>query len=72
MRRITSACLEQTIRFDVMPGADPELELKYYLEQLKMRRTKFELVSKEVRSDGNLYIKIKKQYINYSTAEYID
>ena len=72
MRRITSACLEQTIRFDTLNGADPEKELTMYLDQLNRKRTKYELVEKCTGNDGNLYIRIKKQYNSYKTDGYID
>ena len=72
MRRITSACLEQTIRFDTWNGADPEKELSMYLDQLKRKHTKYELIEKFTGDDGNLYIRIKKQYNSYKTDGYID
>ena len=72
MKRITSACLEQTIRFDTLSGIDPEVELKMYLDQLNRKHTKYQLVDKTTGSDGNLYIKIRKQYNSYKTDGYID
>lgn len=72
MRRITSACLEQTIRFDTLNGMDPEFELKMYLDQLNRKHVKYQLVDQYRGEDGNLYIKIKKQYNSYKTDGYIE
>lgn len=72
MRRITSACLEQTIRFDTLNGMDSEMELKMYLEQLDRKHVKYQLVDRYRGEDGNLHIKIKKQYNSYCTDGYID
>jgi RNA binding exosome subunit len=72
MRRITSACLEQTIRFETLNGENPQQELKIYLEQLQRKHIKYELVDQYAGDDGKYYIKIKKQYNSYKTDGYID
>lgn len=43
-----------------------------YLDQLKRKHTKYELVDKFTGEDGNLYIRIKKQYNSYKTDGYIN
>lgn len=43
MKRITSACLEQTIRFDTYNDAKPEEDLKKFLELMDRKKTKYQL-----------------------------
>lgn len=38
MKRITSACLEQTIRFDTYNDAKPEEDLKKFLELMDRKK----------------------------------
>jgi ATP-dependent RNA circularization protein (DNA/RNA ligase family) len=71
MKRITSACLEQTIRFDTNNEANPKEDFQKFLSSLDKRRTKYELVSSEEAQDGSIIVKIKKRYNNYSTEGYL-
>jgi len=70
MKRITSACLLQTIRFDKNNGANPQDDYKHYLATLDKKRIKYEIVETQNESDGCLIVKIKKSYTNYSTEGY--
>ncbi len=70
MKRITSACLEQTIRFDTHNDANPQEDFKRFLSQLERNHTKYELVDSQESNDGSVIIKIKKKYNNYSTEGY--
>ena len=72
MKRITSACLEQTIRFDTYNDAKPEEDLKKFLELMDRKKTKYQRVDQRQESDGTIFIKIKKQYNTYKTDGYID
>lgn len=72
MKRITSACLEQTIRFDTYNDANPKDDLKRFLELMDRKNTKYQLVEQLENSDGSIIIKIKKQYNAYKTDGYID
>lgn len=72
MKRITSACLEQTIRFDTYNDADPKEDLKRFLEVLDRKKTRYQVVEQWEESDGTLFIKLKKQYNAYKTDGYID
>ena len=72
MKRITSACLEQTIRFDTYTDADPKRDLKQFLEVLNRKKIKYEVVDQQEQDDGALIIKLKKQYNTYRTDGYID
>lgn len=72
MKRITSACLEQTIRFDTYNDANPKEDLKKFLELLDRKRTKYQVVDQTEEADGTVILKLKKQYNAYKTDGYID
>lgn len=72
MKRITSACLEQTIRFDTYNDAKPQEDLNRFLELMDRKNTKYQVVDQVENSDGSIIIKIKKQYNAYKTDGYID
>ena len=61
MRRITSACLLQTMRFDNLNGENPEQELEMYCKKLDMKRTKYVIEEKTVQPGGALLVKIRRQ-----------
>lgn len=72
MKRITSACLEQTIRFDTYNDADPHADLERFLKHLDQKRTKYQLMDRREESDGAVIIRLRKQYNAYKTDGYID
>ena len=49
MRRITSACLLQTMKFDTMNDANPEQELEIFCNKLDKKGTRYSIESKENR-----------------------
>ena len=67
MRRITSACLLQTIRFDTMNGENPAEELEIYCRKLDRSGTRYVIEDRKTEPDGSLIIKVKKQYNSYKT-----
>lgn len=72
MRRITSACLEQTIRFfDATGVSKPEDEFEAYKEKLERRRTKYSILDTRKDEDGSLLVKIKRQYNSYNMDDYL-
>lgn len=71
MKRIISACLEQTIRFDTYNDAIPEEDVKRYLELLDRKNTKYQVVGQEKQEDGAIILKLKKQYNSYRTDGYL-
>ncbi len=72
MKRITSACLEQTIRFDTYNDANPQEDLKRFLELMDRKNTKYQVVEQNRMDDGSIIIRLKKQYNAYRTDGYID
>ena len=72
MKRITSACLEQTIRFfDAAGTISPEDELEQYKKKMERKHVKYEILDSKREPDGSILIKIKKQYNTYSTDGYL-
>lgn len=72
MKRITSACLEQTIRFfDATGNIRPEDELEQYKKKMDRRNTRYEILETSKQEDGSIIIKIKKQYNTYGTEGYL-
>lgn len=79
MKRIKSACLEQTIHFMLKDGmgsamAKKEVQQEYekYKIQLEHNRTKYKILEENPLSDGSIIIKIKKQYNNHNIGEYFE
>lgn len=71
MRRITSACLLQTMRFDTTNDADPEKELAIYCGKLDRKKTNYVIEETKKEPDGSLIVKIRKQYNTYKTDGYL-
>ena len=72
VKRITSACLEQTIRFfDATGNIRPEDELEQYKKKMDRRNTRYEILETSKQEDGSIIIKIKKQYNTYGTEGYL-
>ena len=72
MRRILSACLEQTMRFDASYEASPEKDLEIYCRKLDKAGTKYVIEDKKMEPNGSVVVKIKKQYNSYSTDGYLE
>lgn len=71
MKRILSACIEQTLIFDYTNDCNPQKDLELYLSKMALAE-KFQIIDKTVMADGTIILKIKKGYNNYSTEGYID
>lgn len=72
MRRIMSACLLQTVRFDTLNDTKPAEDLEIYCKKLERKGTKYEIVEQNTETDGTIIVKIKKQYNAYKVTGYID
>lgn len=77
MKRITNACLEQTLLFTlkerISPEADGETvrqEYEHYKKQMEHKRMRYTILSEETQTDGALRVKIKRQYNNYPCEQY--
>lgn len=79
MKRIKSACLEQTVHFTPKDnGEGPAAaaaavvsEVSHYKALLERRRIKFELLSEETLADGSVVLKLKRQYNDYPVGDYL-
>lgn len=66
MKRIQSACLEQTILFE-----QPD-ELRHYKAELDRKRIPYKVLSESVQPDGSVLLRLKKRYNQYSLGDYLD
>lgn len=66
MKRIVSACLEQTSRFE------SERDFNEYIERLEKKYTKYKIISTEKQPDSSVLTKVKLQYLNYDTGDYLN
>lgn len=72
MRRILTACLLQTMRFDTVKDANARKDYEDYCERLKKGGVRFVVEEEKEEPDGSIVIKVKKQYNSYRTDGYID
>ncbi|MDR0924273.1 MAG: protein pyrBI [Hungatella sp.] len=66
MKRIISACLEQTQRFE------SEISYQAYIESLECKRIKYKIIDKQIQSDNTVVIKIIRDYNSYPVDGYLD
>lgn len=78
MKRIKSACLLQTIHFQLKEDVPHEIavrgvkeELELYKNQLARNRTRYQVVEEAQQPDGSIMLRIKKQYNSYNCDEYM-
>ena len=77
MKRIKTACLIQTIHFQLKDGIGHSAAIKnvqdeYEQYKHQLERTKYKIVKEETQADGSLIIEIKKQYNRHDTGSYLD
>ncbi len=79
MKRIQSACLEQTLHFQLKEGLDhdfavSEVQAEYekYKRQLERAKVRYKIIEETVQGDGSILLKIKKQYNGYEVGEYLN
>jgi hypothetical protein len=66
MKRIISACLEQTQKFET------DADYQTYIKGLERKRIKYKIVDKQVESDNTVIVKVKRDYSNYPVGDYLD
>lgn len=72
MRRIASACLLQTMRFDTYKDANPEADVQAYCHKLERTGTKYVIEDKYTEENGTIVLRIRKQYNAYPTNGYME
>ena len=78
MKRIKSACLEQTILFTANDAPAPaqaalaaRQEVEYYKASLTRRQTAYRIEEELPRPDGSILVKLKRQYNSYPCGDYL-
>ena len=79
MKRIQSACLIQTLHFQLKEGVPHEQavagvreEYAQYKTRLERNHTRYRIMKEEPQDDGSIVIEIRKQYNNASCGTYLD
>ncbi len=65
MKRIISACLEQTVRFETAE------EFAAFSSAMDRKEIKYKILESADQPDGSVIAKLKKQYNHYATESYI-
>lgn len=72
MKRIMSACLQQTIKFDTLKDTDPKEDFQRYLKTLERKGQAYKILETKNENDGSIIVKLIKQYNSYSAEGYLD
>lgn len=79
MKRIQSACLQQTLHFMLKDGEEPTAaarvvreEVAHYKAQLERSRTRYKLLEETTLPDGSVMLKVKKQVNACPVGDYFD
>jgi hypothetical protein len=65
MKRIISACLEQTVRFETAE------EFAAFSSAMDRKEIKYKIIESADQPDGSVIAKLKKQYNHYDTGSYM-
>ena len=79
MKRNKSACLMQTVHFQLKDGLAHSIaidavkkEYEHYKRQLEQNGTKYQILDETIQPDGSIIIHIKKQNLNQNCDEYMN
>mgnify|MGYP003356366735 CR=1 FL=1 len=79
MKRIQSACICQTLHFQLKEGVVKDYamravqeEVANYKSGLERSHTKYKILEENTQNDGSIIIKIKKQLNTYDVGAYLD
>ena len=79
MKRIKSACICQTLHFQLKDGVGRDYaikmvqeEVEHYKKSLERSHTKYKIVDEQPQPDGSIMVKVIKQYNMCDTGEYLD
>ncbi|MBR5559654.1 MAG: hypothetical protein IKU72_05360 [Oscillospiraceae bacterium] len=80
MKRVHSACLEQTIHFQLKEdeiGHEAALrsvanEVAQYKAMLERKHIKHKILDETTQPDGSIMVKIKRQYNSYNLGDYLE
>mgnify|MGYP000214212154 CR=1 FL=1 len=65
MKRIISACLDQTHEFK------SNHDYEVFINGLNRKRIKYKIISCETQPNNSIILKIRKQYNHYSLGDYL-
>lgn len=65
MKRILSACIEQTQRFE------SERDYQIFISGMERKRTKYKILEKDVQQDI-IVVKLLREYNNYPVGDYLE
>ena len=78
MKRIKSACIMQTIHFQLKDGINNSIaveevkrEYEHYKKQLERNHTKYQILDETIQPDGSIIIHIRKQNNIQNCDEYM-
>lgn len=66
MKRIISACLEQTQKFET------EDDYQIFIKGLERKRVKYKIINKQIQSDNTVMVKIIRDYNHYPIGDYFE
>lgn len=79
MKRVKSACLLQTLHFQLkedLPHDQAVIavqdEVKHYKARMNMRRVAYKIDEETTQPDGSIIIRIRKQYNTSPVGEYLN
>ena len=79
MKRIQSACLSQTIHFQLKEDLEHDIaveqvkrEYENYKQLMERNRTRYKILEENEQPDGSIVIRIKKQVSQYKIGDWFD
>jgi len=79
MKRIKSACICQTLHFQLKDGVGRDYaikmvqeEVEHYKKTLERSRTRYRIVDEQPQPDGSIIVKVIKQYNMCDVGEYLN
>ncbi len=79
MKRIQSACICQTLHFQLKEDLGRDYaaklvkeEVEHYKAGLEKNRTLYKILEEIPQSDGSIIVKVIKQYNNSPVGDYLD
>lgn len=79
MKRIQSACLSQTIHFQLKEDLEHDIaveqvkrEYESYKQLMERNRTRYKILEENEQPDGSIIIRIKKQVSQYKIGDWFD
>ena len=79
MKRIQSACLSQTIHFQLKDDLEHSqaveqvrAEYAHYKQLLERNRTQYKIVEQVTQPDGSIILKVIKQYNSSPVGDYLN